>query len=272
MISHRMCVLLFGLLVAPIARADVTGIVVFPSGPVMGETVIYAAINDGTKPVASYQWEYKFTSGSCPGTWVVAPGNESIVSFYESRPGTWQVRLTATYATEPPMGMPPPPAVVTENVTIAPATSVIIDEGLETPTNRNAPLLVKFRLKAGIRDCGPNLMGIVAQEKITNRTYLSPPFIPATAEDSPWQPETPHANFKLEGNQIHDTKGVFNVDLAIWNACPAPSTIYSRTQHLRLKYVDPCGTTKYIPLGAVQLDTIKLNDDEWKLTSGVVPP
>lgn len=236
----------------------------------MGDAVWYEAVNDGTTVVQSFKWEYQFTSGTCPGTWVLAPFVSPTAAFYECRPGTWQVRLTANYmggysAGPPPMMLPPPPpAVITKNVTIAPATGFQIVSGLSTPTPRANSIVMKFRLRAGMKDCGPYLMGILAQERITNCVGLSPPFPATIADDPDWWPDSPQSTFQIQGNEIHDTKSMDLSD-ADWNAIPSGTTIYSRDQNLRLKYVDPCGTTKYISLGTIRLHNEKVDANNWQI-------
>lgn len=248
------------------ANADVTDFTYSPSAPLMGEVVTYTAVNNNTKPVVSYKWEYKFTSGACAGTWVTSPSNVSTVAFFESRPGTWDVRLTVTYGASGGYP-PPPPTVITKSVTIAPATKFSITSGLNTPTLNGQPIDFYFRVEGATRPCGTNLMGMFAQEKITNIWHLSPPWATLTEPDSDWIPANPPSNvFELVGNQIKDHKVTW-VPPTKWNVIPAPSPFWKETQHIRLRYVDPCGDTKYIPLGSVVLERVKLNSTDYQFNT-----
>ncbi|MEK6259167.1 MAG: hypothetical protein AABP62_11175 [Planctomycetota bacterium] len=268
MIKKRMPVFVLSILgFVSAAIADVTDITYTPTSPIMGQIVTYTAVNDGTKPVTSYKWEYKYTSGTCPGTWELAPGNTNTVAFYEARPGTWQVRLTATYGpgTGMPPTPPPTPAVITKDVTIAPATGFAIVGGLDVTTARTSSIVVKFRVKAGTNDCGQFLsMRCIAQEILTDYVTLNPPFSGTAPDDVDWWPDTAQPTFKLVGNEIHDTKA-FSFSDADWNAIPAGATFLSSVQALRLKYVDPCGTTKYISLGSIRIYWEKVGANNWRL-------
>lgn len=167
---------------------------------------------------------------------------------------------------------PPPPAVITKNVTIAPATTFSITSGLNTATPlMGGSVVIKFKVKAGTTDGGQYLMGILAQEKITNKASLSPPFFPAfPPDDVDWTPNAPDPAFQLVGNVIEDTKAMngFMITDPDWVATPNGATFYTATQYLRLKYVDPCGTTKYISLGSVVLKRVKVDAQNWKIVVG----
>ena len=112
------------------------------------------------------------------------------------------------------------------------------------------------------------MMGILAQEKIINKSLLSPPLFPANPpDDADWTPNAPDPVFQLQGNEINDVKSQ-NFAPETWAAIPNGSTFYTATQQLRLKYVDPCSDTKYISLGSVVLKRVKVDDNNWKIITG----
>ncbi len=261
-------VLLVGLLTTPVA-AVVTDFTWLPADPIMGETVAYTAVTDGQAPFpATYKWEYKFTSGSCQGTWIDSMQTSQTASFVEHRPGTWDIRLTVTY--NPPPFPVHAPTVITKSVTIAPATRFTIIGGLNTATSRFDSITVKYRVDAAARQCGPYVCVNVAQEKIVNKWFLSPPLFPQFPPDSDWVPDTPvpEFQFQLGSNEIWDVKVNGSTVNLVWSQIPIGSTYYLMTQNMRLKYTDPCGDTKYIDLGSVMLKRVKQDANNWIVTFG----
>lgn len=258
-----------GILADP-AAALVTDFTLSPPDPVMGETVLYRAVDDGLGPsVASYTWQYKYTSGACSPGWITAGSHDSSVMFSETRPGTWDVRLTVTY--NPPPMPPHADTVITKSVTIAPATSFTIVEGLDTPTSRFNSITVKFRVNAASRPCGPGVSQTLAQEKITNKHLLSPPFYPEyPPDDTDWTPSAPDPVFRFPpgSNTIWDVKSNGDVVNMEWANIPLGSTYYTITQHLRIKYTDPCSDLQTIDLGSVILRRVKSDDSNWKIQQG----
>lgn len=252
-----------------ILRASVTDFTWTPNNPVMGELVTYTPIVDDNPPfsMTSYKWEFRFL-GICNTDWILAQeGMDPGVSIYETRPGTWQVRLTVTYATifgNPPIT--PPPTIITKQVTIAPATGVMITEGLNAPAGVNASITLKFRLMSGNKPCGPMISG-VPQELITDKWALNPPLgTPNPINDPDWTPDQPKPGvFWLQGNEIFDVKAQIFYPV-IWNQIPINTTYYKMTQALRLKYVDPCGVEHIIPLGSFQFNRVKDANGDWYLT------
>ncbi|MHB8973597.1 MAG: hypothetical protein ACYC4N_24445 [Pirellulaceae bacterium] len=238
-----------------------------PSDPVMGEVVWYTAVNDGGgPPVASYKWEYKFTSGSCQGNWIDSGQAGYYAGFIESRPGTWDVRLTVTY--NPPPVPPRAPTVITKSVTIAPATKFTTIAGLDTPTPYTSSIVLKFRVEAASRPCGPYVCANLAQEKITNWWQRSPPFYPDYLPDGDWVPGAadPAFQFQPGSNEIWDTHS-HNYSSTLWASIPTGIYI-TVTQSLRIKYVDPCSETRYIDLGSHVLKHVKVDANNWKVTEG----
>lgn len=231
----------------------------------MGETVTYTAVDDWMGPsVASYTWEYKYTSGSCQGNWIDSGFDWASVSFFESLPGTWDVRLTVTY--EPWEGSWHEPTVITKSVTVAPATKFTIIDGLGTNTPIGTNIVLKFRVEGASRPCGPDLGG-VAQERLTNRWCLSPPYPLQNPADTDWSPPTPDPAFQLQPstNEVWDTK-VQNT--LLWDSLPAdPNHEYRRdVQSLRIKYIDPCNDTKYLDIGSRTVMRFKVDANNWKIT------
>jgi len=229
----------------------------------MGESVSYTAVDDWLYPPPdTYKWEYKYTSGSCQQDWVEG-STDSYVVFIESRPGTWDVRLTATYAQDSSGDPPHAPSVITKSVTIAPATHFTTVEGLDTATTYTSSIVLKLRVDAASRPCGPYIEYNVAQEEITNIWLVSPPFPAEYPPDIGWTPEGPIEKFHLVGNQIWDSHGN-TLTQAQWDTIPSNNFVYCTcTQRLRIRYVDPCSETKYIELGSHVLDRRK-----WTRTIG----
>jgi len=229
--------LLAGVLAGP-AHANVTDFTISPSDPVMGEVVRYTAMDDQSRPVQTWLWEYKYTSGSCQSNWINGGINSSVASYYETRPGTWDVRLTVTYAYPPSA----PTVIATHSVTVAPATKFTTVAGLNTPTPWTSNIVLKFRVEADSRPCGPYLNignANIAQEKITNIWQLSPPFQPEHPPDVDWTPPQPVANFRLQANgntsEILDTQ-TMSMPPQFWALIPVnPNGYYtSIRQSLRL--------------------------------------
>lgn len=101
------------------SAALVTDFTWTPTAPVMGQLVTYTAVNNGQHAISSHKWEYTFPSCG-HGIGVTDPSIGNSFSAYETRPGTWQIRLTVTYIGNPVNPIPPPPTVITKNVVIAP--------------------------------------------------------------------------------------------------------------------------------------------------------
>ena len=251
-------------------RGSVTNFTYESTAPVKGEIVTYTPVTDNNPPLAisSYKWEYRY-NGQCITDWVVAQqGTTPTVTFYESRPGKWDVRLTVTYA--PIMSFPPvfpPPTVITKQVSIAPATNVVITEGLNSSYSASTPITIKFRLMSGSKPCGPMLSGL-AQELITDRVLLNPPLgNPNPVSDTDWNPsESVPGIFWLQGNEIWDVKNQ-NFDPAKWNQIPNNTSYYSCVQSLRFKYIDPCGIEQVISLGQFNLSRTKDANGNWYLSA-----
>lgn len=258
-------VLLVGLLTTPVA-AVVTDFTWLPADPVMGETVAYTAVTDGQAPFpATYKWEYKFTSGSCQGTWIDSMQTSQTASFVEHRPGTWDIRLTVTY--NPPPFPVHAPTVIIKSVTIAPATHFTIIGGFNTNTLIGTSIIAKFRVEAATRPCGSYICANVAQERLTNRWCLSPPYPQQNLADSDWVPDTadPAFQFQPGTNEIWDTK---TQNTGVWSALPVDvNNEYRRdVQWLRIKYIDPCGDTQTLDIGSFTIRRFKVDDYNWKIT------
>jgi len=225
----------------------------------MGESVAYTAVNNGSPYPLSYNWEYKYTSGSCQGNWVNG-GTSQTVYFIEHRPGTWSVRLTATYYP------PTQPTVITKSVTIAPATHFTIVEGTDTSTAFSSSIVLKFRVDAAGRPCGSYISGNLAQEQATEWWNLSPPYQDEYPPDTDWSPEGPIDAFHLAGNQIWDTHSN-GLNSSGWATIPSSDNFLTVKQWLRIRYVDPCNETKYINLGSHVVTWTKVDADNWKITA-----
>lgn len=147
-------------------------------------------------------------------------------------------------------------------MTIAPADHVIITAGLNTPP-RNAPIIVRFKLKAGSKDCGGYITGL-AQELITDKTARPvPPFPANLPDDTDWTPDQSAPEFQLQGNTIADKKDHENFP---WIVIPFPDFwYYKATRHLRLKYTDPCGAEQFIDLGSYRLIRERVDEHNWQI-------
>jgi len=256
---------LVGVLAGP-AAAVVTDFTVDPSDPVMGETVEYAAVDDGLYPPPdTYKWEYKYTSGSCQQDWVEG-STASYVVFIESRPGTWDVRLTATYAQDSSGDPPHAPSVITKSVTIAPATHFTVLPGcLDTPTLYTSSILLKFRVEAASRPCGHYICYLLAQESLTDIWCRKPPFTDEYPADVDWTPNVAVDAFHLEENEIWDTHSVLWAP-GDWSVIGEGQSFATLTQALRLKYTDPCNEIQTIDLGSHHLTRVKVDANNWKIT------
>jgi hypothetical protein len=254
--------LIVGLLSTP-AAALVTDFTWSPADPVMGEMVTYTAQNDGRNPVTSYKWEWKYTSGSRQLDWFDSGCTGPTPTFWETRPGTWDMRLTVTYGGPP--GPPPAPTVITKSVTIAPATHFTTVAGLNTSTIYTIAIVLKFQVDAASRPCGGGIqMSCVAQERITNDWWLKPPADIEYPPDTDWGPDTPNERFALDREEILDrqTNGLYP---SAWAQISSGIDFSVFTQELRLKYVDPCGDTKYIDLGSHIVFWFKVDPDNWEI-------
>jgi len=255
---------LVGVLAGP-AAAVVTDFTVDPSDPVMGESVSYTAVDDWLYPPPdTYKWEYKYTSGSCQQDWIDSGSTDSYGIFIESRPGTWDVRLTATYAQDSSGDPPHAPSVITKSVTIAPATHFTTVAGTGTLTPYTSDIVLKFRVDAAARPCGPYIEYNVAQERITNIWLQSPPYPQQNPPDGEWTPDGAIPRFRLSGNEIWDTHGN-GLDAGGWDSIYAPNYFSIVTQHLRLKYVDPCNETKTIDLASHVLKWQTATSSNWRI-------
>ncbi|MEZ6063107.1 MAG: hypothetical protein R3C19_22410 [Planctomycetaceae bacterium] len=262
------------------AAAQINDFTWDPPDPVMGELVTYTAVTQGnTQPVQSYSWEYRYTSGPCQDPWHTgywANGAEWLSP--EPRPGTWEVKLTVTYQSpgqDPVSGMmlpPPPPSVIIKPLTVAPATKIVVVAGHDEKAPVTGQVIFRFRVESATRPCGPFLGSVaMAQEKMTNVTFVNPPF-GANPDDSDWAPtggSTPEFGFPGGGNEIVDIQDQSGFE-TIW---PAIVFRYMRAeQHLRLKYTDPCGQIQHIVLGTVIHVRVKENATEWRAFGTVVVP
>jgi hypothetical protein len=110
----------------------------------------------------------------------------------------------------------------------------------------------------------------LAQEKLTNRWCLSPPYPVQNLPDSNWVPDAadPAFQFQPGTNEIWDTK-VQSTD--VWPELPVDlNNEYRRdVQWLRIKYVDPCSETKYLDIGSFTIKRFKVDNNNWKITSSV---
>ena len=263
------------------AVAQVTDSTWDPPVPVMGDAVTYTVVpqnNPNPWPVASYAWHWKYQSAVCPDLpWVGGQGGTEFMS-YEPRPGTWTVRLTVTYQSpgqDPVTGMmlpPPPPNEIPKQVTIAPATRVVIVAGAgERANGVNGKVIFRFRVDGASGACGPFLgMASLAQEKLTDRVFIVPPFQFPWLPDTGWIPPSFTPEFQLSGNEIIDHHTGSGTQQE-WDSIPVGAEFLSATQLLRLKYTDPCGTVQVIPLGSISHSRVKINANEWQAVAALVP-
>jgi len=232
-----------------------------PPNPAMGDLLTYTAVaGPNTPPVDSWSWRYRYIGGPCQDPWHAgywAYGGSWLSA--EARPGTWEVELTATFQSpgqDPVSGMiipPPPPQKISKNVIVAPPTKIEIISGPgQWASGVNGEVIFRFRVETDNRPCGPFLDAAgLAQEKLTNRVQLSPPFQNPTPPDFGWYPSpTPVWTFRLLGNEIID-RHWNGGPVQRWEQIPLGATFLSATQLLRIKYTDPCGNEQEIALGSV---------------------
>jgi len=167
---------------------------------------------------------------------------------------------------------PPPPQKISKNVIVAPPTKIVIISGPGQWANGvNGDTIFRFRVEAADRPCGPFLGAAgLAQEKLTNRVFMSPPFPNATEVDTMWMPTVEHPYFRLSGNEIidrHWNGGPWE----LWNQIPLGDTFLSATQLLRITYMDPCGNIQEIPLGSVAHSRKKVTAHEWEALATLLP-
>ena len=68
-----------------------------------GDIATYTAVDDGTggPTPMSYLWEYQYLNApgnsATPGSWSTAVGTANSITFNESIPGSWNVRMTVSY-------------------------------------------------------------------------------------------------------------------------------------------------------------------------------
>jgi hypothetical protein len=206
----------------------------------------------------------KFTSGSCQGNWAGGETDPAVI-YMESRPGTWDVRLTVTYAQDSSGDPPHAPTVITKSVTIAPATHFTTVGGMDTATAYTNNIVLKFRVDAASRPCGPYIEYNVAQEKITEQWRRVPPYDVEYPADIDWVPEEPVEAFHLAGNETWDTH-TNGITPSGWATILEGDPFLTCKQYLRIKYVDPCSETKYINLGSHVLTWKKVDANNWKIT------
>lgn len=258
---------MLGFFLPVVCLAEVTGLTTNPSTPVMGQMVVYSLVDDGMDDISTVKWEYKY-GGSCAAGYpyiedTTQTGTQAI--YYENRPGPWNLRVTITYNPNSGGGPPHAPTILTPSVTIAPATGFTIAAGLNTPANWGDPIFVEFQVKAGSVDCGPYLGSVLAQEKITNKWFQSPPLNPPPWPDSNWTPNQADPKFQLDGSVVKDKKDLEDWSQALFDA--VSGVFYEADQEIRLKYEDPCGVTQYISLGTVRLKRVKVSATEWKVVT-----
>ena len=252
-----------------------------PPNPVMGDAVTYTAVaGPTTPPVESWSWKYRYTSGACEAPWQTgywAFGGSWLSP--EPRPGTWEVVLTATFQSpgqDPVTGMiipPPPPQELPKQVVVAPPTKIVIIAGPGQWANGvNGDVIFRYRVEAANRPCGPFLDAAgLAQEKLTNRVQLSPPFQNPTPPDFGWFPlTTPVSTFRLSGNEIIDRHWGGGT-IQEWEQIPLGAAFTSATQLLQIKYTDPCGNVQEIPVGSVAHSRKKVTFHAWEAIATLLP-
>lgn len=234
--------------------------------PVMGEESHYWGI--GTLPqgwmVSQWTWYHRYRSDTCTTDWVTsATGNGGTphYSFMHQIPGIHEVWLVVAYFNYITMQCEAPTQVI-KGFAITPADTVYLVGGLETPALLANPIMMTFRIYAGDRPIGDFAAGL-AQERITDQWNLSPPMPTPNPPDWPnFVPDSPIPTFYRMGSYIHDQKshGV----MFPWAGIPVGETYIRYTQHLRLKYTDPCGQEQIIPLGSFRLQRTRIDADHWK--------
>jgi len=83
-------------------------------------------------------------------------------------------------------------------------------------------------------------------------------------DDPGWSPTSAVPEFQLQGNTIHDVKGVPFSTFAAWDARPV-GRFYMRTQDIRLVWTDPCGTQHIKNVGSFVLFNAKVSNTEWEI-------
>lgn len=266
---------LFELPVVP-ASAQINDIVCMVGtetrNPVMGEAAMY--IGTGPLPngwmISQWQWQCRVVMGTCATDWAVSAGYgpPSIFWIVEQWPGIAERRQTVSYFdffTMQPV--PPPPTLVVKEFTVEPADRAEIVGGLNTPAPFGSPIVITFRLYAGLRPIGDFSAGL-AQERITNQWLLSPPLPTESLPDWPdWGPyPEPIPTFFHLGSYIHDEKWHIG-SWPWWSEIPVGAPYIKYTQHLRLRWRYPsCEEEKTIDLGSFALQRVKVSATHWKYT------
>ena len=254
--------------------SGVSGFVVSPSDPVLGEVAYFQTFEDGApNEAASYKWEYRYNLPEplspvplCVAGWATGGSTSGAWTLKLPFPGNVDVRMTATYQTiRGPDGKPftKAPTVINKNVQVAPASGIDIIKG-ESVSCNNDPngltlLEVNFRIKAGGRNAGEYISAI-AQEKVVDKILLGQ----VVDDDADYTPNQPDSRFFLQGNLIIDNKRN-KFSAASWNALNVGDTFYTATQKMRLKFSDSCGNVLYTDLPPFQMKRVKVSPTEWQL-------
>lgn len=129
-----------------------------------------------------------------------------------------------------------------------------------------APILLKFRVEADSRPCGPTVEDM-AQEFRTNYQFMSPPYFDLT-DDTDWVPPQPISTFCLAVNgytsEIWDTHWT-GLNSVGWGTITQDDVFVSAKQQLRIKYVDPCGDEQECYLGQHEIWWRKVDANNWQV-------
>ena len=245
--------------------AAVTNITFNPNPIIVGYSVNYTAVEDGTHPPAiSYEWSYRCINNGCVGNWVTSGFTGQTVNFIESRVGTQEIKCKATYP-NPMLGQPQPTSTFTKMITVLGPDRDVIIAGLNTPTDRNQRIVIKYRLQNGDTPLGISLPGYAQERVLINDPDTG-------VVDSGWVPPagTSNPNYYMEGNTIVDSQA-FNYSQERWDAIPVGSVF--RTVFLQNRWVttDCCGQEVIYYLVNHTLRRRKVSATEWQIEDDTPP-
>jgi hypothetical protein len=245
-----------------------------PASPALGYPITFRLA--GTKPGYSITpaWKWQQTDAAGP-TWSdIGATTYTTLGTNCGTPGKFDYQCTVTYSG----GYPPLPAPETAKISIVvpKPSSFTIVSGLntDTPVTSVAPtatstagsngVWVRFKLRAGGVDVGPNTVLYDPQEKITNLVVDGLP-----QQDKDWAPGagTSDVRFYLgvfSGNTvITDFKHVMGD--AGWDSAFIGETIATYTQEIRISWKDTSGFPYSVSLGSVNFTIEKTGTDDFQI-------
>ena len=233
-----------------------------PGSVIVGNGFTGIVDDDGQNPITDLKWEFQFDSGRSQGPWTTWDDgtNNPSPAVYCAYPGTYNIRVTATYGPGDDGGCSPPPTVLTGQVLTSTADGFTITGGLNTPVDNGSGVLIQYQVTSGGLNAGPYLGG-TAQERITNKRDWkgnNPP------DDAQWSPPAPYSGFYMAGSVIYDTKAL-GLAPGDWNQIGVGQAFYWFTQNNRIVWLDPANNVMIESLGSVNLLRRKVSATTWQV-------